>query len=229
MIVLKNITKIYNKGKHNEHTALKDVSLSIAQGELVSIMGKSGAGKSTMLHLLACIDKYDNGQLLINNKDIGKLNEKQLSKIRSEEISIILQDYFLINELTVEENVEVPLLLTSSNKSERITKARNILNQLDMLDKNRNKISELSGGEKQRVAIARALITEPNIILADEPTGSLDEENTNIILNILKNINKSGKTIIIITHDREIANHCNRIITIKDGKIELDQINSKTY
>lgn len=220
MIKINNLRKVYNESKENECIAIDDISLEIKDGEMVAIMGKSGSGKSTLLHLIAGIDNPTNGEILIDDTNVSKLNEKEISKFRREKISIVMQDYYLIEELSVLDNVLVPLNFSKIKNNEKKEKAIKIIHQLD-IEKYLNKpVCELSGGEKQRVAIARSLVCDANIILADEPTGSLDIENTKNIMELLKRINqKLNKTIVIITHDLDVANYCDRIVLIADGKI----------
>jgi putative ABC transport system ATP-binding protein len=220
MIELKNVTKIYNIGRPNALTAIDNLTLDILSGEFVAIMGKSGSGKSTLLHLLASIDLPTSGDIIVNGIKMNSLNDVALSRFRNKNIGIVLQEFFLINELSVLDNVLVPLSFSKIKYKAQLEKAVKILTQLDIEKYIKTPVSELSGGEKQRVAIARALINEPNILLADEPTGSLDEANSENILDLFKRINNKLKcTIVIVTHNLEIANNCDRIITIRDGKL----------
>lgn len=223
MIKMINIKKYYNQGKINEKAALKDVNLNIEDGELVAVMGKSGAGKTTLMKILGCLDKYSDGEYLLNGFKTAGLNDNQLSKLRNKELGIITQDSFLIDDLSVLDNVGIPLMLTRTKKDLRKMNAVSMLQSIGIKDLVNQKVSTLSGGEKQRVAIARALVNNPEIILADEPTGSLDSANADKIIDILLEINKHGKTVIIITHDIDIAKKCNRIITLHDGKIISDE------
>lgn len=218
MIKLKGISKIYNKKKSNEFYALDKVNVEINKGELVAIIGKSGAGKSTMMHIIGCIDDFEEGTYELNGKDISGVSAKKKAEIRNKEIGIVMQDFALIDEYTVEENVMIPLYFTKGVKNKK-DKVKSALEKVGIADLKSKPINKLSGGQKQRVAIARAIVNEPEILLADEPTGALDTKTGQEIMNVFKKINDNGKTVIIITHDMEIAKQCKRIIEIKDGKI----------
>lgn len=217
-IVLKGITKTYGKN-NNETKALNDISIKIDKGELVAIMGQSGCGKSTLLNIIGCIDSPNTGEYYLNDKIINFKNLNSLHKIRNSEISFIFQNFALIKEFSVLENVLLPLKFRKESKKEQNLKARKYLEKVDMISFMNKKVSDLSGGQQQRVAIARALIQESNIILADEPTGSLDKKNGKEVMDILCNLNKEGKTILIVTHDEKIASLCKRIIQLDDGKV----------
>lgn len=219
MIKLINIEKKFNPGKSNELHVLKGISAEINDGELVAIVGKSGAGKSTLLHIIACIDSYDSGEYYIDNLLIQNMNEKKLAAIRNEKIGIVMQDFSLVEDFTSLENVMIPLDFAKKKPKNSKELALNALKQVNMEKFAKEKVKNLSGGEKQRVAIARAIINNPGMILADEPTGSLDSANTESIMNLFSTLNKQGKTIIIVTHDRELAEKCDRIIEISDGRI----------
>lgn len=221
MIEIKNLYKTYNYGKPNAFEALKDVSLMINDGEMVAIIGKSGAGKSTLMHILGCIDDFEKGQYIFNGKDISKVNEKKSAAIRNSEIGIVLQEFALMEQYTVVENVIMPLFFTpkSGRRSEKEKRALEILKRMEMDEYAHKKVNKLSGGQKQRVAIARAMINNPSVLLADEPTGALDVKTTDEIMKVFRNLNKNGTTVIIITHDMEVAGMCDRIIEISDGKI----------
>lgn len=218
-IELENIKKIYNPNTTLEVQALKNINLKIEKGDFCSILGVSGSGKSTLLYLLGCIDKPTSGIYKLEGKDVSNLSEKELAKIRNEKIGFVLQDFGLIEEETVIENIMVPFLFSSKNKKNIRFKIEKILKDLDIFDLQNKKVNLLSGGQRQRVAIARALIIEPEIILADEPTGSLDTDTSNNIMNIFKNLNKEGKTIIIVTHNLELTKETNKCYKIRDGLI----------
>ena len=221
MIEIDNIYKIYNKGKVNEFTALKGVSLRISEGEMVAVIGKSGAGKSTLMHIIGCIDDFEQGKYYFNGQDVSKLNEKKRAIIRNRDIGIVLQDFALMENYTVIENVLMPLFFSKDAGNRRVgeEKAKDILSQLEMDEIMDKKVNKLSGGQKQRVAIARAMINNPKVLLADEPTGALDVKTSLEIMNVFKQLNAKGTTVIIITHDMEVANECNRVIEICDGNI----------
>lgn len=219
LIELKKIDKIYRSGKQS-FQALKKVDLFIKEGEMTAIQGKSGAGKSTLLHIIGCVDTFDEGSYIFDGIDVGKLNESRLARIRNQKMGFVMQDFALVPKLSVYENIAIPLYL-STNVSirkirDKVKKAAEDVGLADQLDKRAN---QLSGGQKQRVAIARAVVNTPKIILADEPTGALDAATACEIMALLKNQNKRGITVIIITHDDSIAKSCDRIIRIKDGEI----------
>lgn len=219
MIQVKNISKIYNKGKSNAFQALDNISFSVEKGELVSIVGTSGAGKSTLLHILACIDNYDAGEYYIDNVLIKNISEKRLAEIRNMKIGLVMQDFALVDDFTAIQNVMLPLDFSKEKCSDKKEKAMAALRSVGM-DKFANNLSnKLSGGQKQRTAIARAIVNDPDVILADEPTGALDSKTASEIMELFKMLHNDGKTIIIVTHDKEIAAQCERIIEISDGKI----------
>lgn len=216
-IELENLKKYYNPNTNLEVQALKNINLKIEKGDFCSILGVSGSGKSTLLYILGCIDKQTEGIYKLDGEEVSKLSEKNLADIRNKKIGFVLQDFGLIEDETVTENILVPTLFNSI-KNENI-KLEEILNKLEIGDLRNKKVSMLSGGQRQRVAIARALITNPELILADEPTGSLDSITTIHIMNIFEQLNKEGKTIIIVTHNLELAKKTKKCFTIKDGLI----------
>lgn len=219
MIQVKNISKIYNKGKSNAFQALDNISFSVEKGELVSIVGTSGAGKSTLLHILACIDNYDAGEYYIDDVLVKNISEKKLAEIRNMKIGLVMQDFALVDDFTAIQNVILPLDFSKKKRSDKKEKAMAALSSVGM-DKFANNLSnKLSGGQKQRTAIARAIVNDPDVILADEPTGALDSRTASEIMDLFKKLHNDGKTIIIVTHDKEIAAQCERIIEISDGRI----------
>lgn len=219
MIKLTDIHKIYNKGKANEFEALKGVSLKINDGELVAIIGKSGAGKSTLLHILACIDSYEDGKYCIDDVLVKNLSENKLAQIRNRKIGMVMQDFALVDDFSCIENVMLPLDFSKNKISDKREKAMQALKSVGMDSMAKKPVNKLSGGQKQRVAIARAIVNEPSMILADEPTGALDTGTAAEIMELFHDLNKKGHTVIIVTHDLEIADQCGRIIEISDGRI----------
>lgn len=216
LIEFKDIKKIYGKDDYAT-VALKGINFQINQGERIAIMGTSGSGKSTLLNIIGCLDTQTSGNYMFKETSIDSLKDKDLAKLRNSSFGFIVQNFALIDDFTVYENVVIPLEYSKNNK-----KKSDVLNLLKILgiDQKLNKTpKELSGGQCQRVAIARALINDPDIILADEPTGSLDKKTGQDIMDILLNLNKKGKTLIIVTHDPNIANQCDRILTIEDGQL----------
>ena len=220
MIEIKNLNKIYLKGKKNMVHALNNINLKIDDRETVAIIGESGAGKSTLLHIMSCIDNFD-GEYYLDNIDINKLRESKKSKLRSSKIGIVLQDFALIDDFTVFENVMTPLYFNKKIKDKKSSVMR-ALKKTGIASLKSKKVSQLSGGQKQRVAISRALVTSPEYIFADEPTGSLDSKTSEEIVKMLFDLNRNGITIIIVTHNLDIANKCQRVIEIKDGNIIED-------
>ena len=220
MIQIKNLVKVYNKGKTNEFCALKGIDLSIDEGEMVAIIGKSGAGKSTLLHILAAIDSYDKGSYLVDGVSVGDLKEKDRARFRNQKIGIVMQDYALIDEYTIEENVQIPLIFGKVKGNDvRREKIMTALKNVGLDELAKKPVRQLSGGQKQRVAIARALVNNPAFLLADEPTGALDSKTSGEIMDVFEKLNQGGKTVIIVTHDMEVAARCGRVIEISDGEI----------
>ena len=227
LVEVRDMCKIYNPGE-NEVRALDHVSLTIYQGEFVGIIGHSGSGKSTLMNMLGCLDVPTSGSYFLNGKDVSHMSDDELSDIRNVEIGFIFQGFNLIPNLTAQENVELPLIYRGVGKKEREALARESLEMVGLARRMDHKPSEMSGGQQQRVAIARAIAAKPPVILADEPTGNLDSRSTQEIMNILKDLHKDGRTVILITHDDEIAAQVRRVIRIKDGKVEADFYNEET-
>lgn len=220
IIKMEKINKSYQKDKENLHI-LKDVSLEVREGEFLAILGPSGSGKSTLMNIIGCMDIFDSGEYFLNGISIAEKNEKQLTDIRNQEIGFIFQKYHLIPTYTVLQNVVMPLLLRGMSKEEAVEYCTDIIQLLGLDQRLKHKPAELSGGQQQRVAIARALVGEPSILLADEPTGALDSKTGKEIMELFLKVNDTGKTIILITHDKQIASYADRFVTIQDGMIFL--------
>lgn len=199
--------------------ALKNINFFIEKGEFVAIMGSSGSGKSTMMNILGCLDHTFDGTYILDKIDISKLKDEELSKIRNQKIGFVFQSFNLLSKLSALENVELPLVYAGVHHKERVDKAKAVLEKVGLGDRLNHKPNELSGGQRQRVAIARALVNEPAIILADEPTGNLDSTSEKEILELFKELNNQGKTIVIVTHEPEVGKSCKRVIRFKDGEI----------
>lgn len=226
LVEIKDVCKIYNPGE-NEVRALDHVSLTIDEQEFVAIIGHSGSGKSTLMNMLGCLDVPTSGEYWLHGQDVSALSDDELSDIRNREIGFIFQGFNLIPNLTALENVELPLIYRGVSKSVREELSVEALKKVGLEHRMDHKPSEMSGGQQQRVAIARAIAQAPPVILADEPTGNLDSNSTKEIMDILKGLHKEGRTVILITHDNEIAAQAKRVIKIRDGKVESDsgQIN----
>ena len=217
LIEVTDLKKYYNANTELEVQALKGINLNIEKGDFCAIIGVSGSGKSTLLYILGCIDKATSGTYKLDNEDIYKLSDKKLANIRNQKIGFVLQEFGLIEDETVTENILVPTLF--KKKSQKNLRLNDILKRLEIYELRNKKVNMLSGGQRQRVAIARALINDPEIILADEPTGSLDSNTSKNIMDIFENLNKEGKTIILVTHNLELAKKAKKCFTIKDGLI----------
>ena len=224
MIQVKDVHKSYDLGETFVH-ALRGVSFNIEEGEFVSIMGPSGSGKSTLMNIVGCLDTPSEGTYLLKDRNVGNLDEEQLAGIRNEEIGFVFQKFQLLPRSSALENVALPLKYASVKQSERLIRAEEVLDKVGLTNRLTHKPTELSGGEQQRVAIARALVNSPSILFADEPTGNLDSKTGDQVLEIFKDLNKRGQTIVVITHEREVAKQSQRTITIKDGEIGSDSIN----
>lgn len=216
MIDLKNITKTYDMGSVKVQV-LRGITLHVNEGEFLSIIGPSGSGKSTLMNIIGCLDIPTTGEYYLDSKEISTYNEKQLSKIRNQKIGFIFQKFNLLPKLSALENVELPLIYRNMNNKERKRRSIEALEKVGLNDRMSHKPTELSGGQQQRVAIARALAGDPPVLLADEPTGNLDSKSGSDVMNIIKQLSNEGKTIVLITHDNEIARVAQRTITIKDG------------
>ena len=221
MIETKNLTKEYEVGSQKVK-ALDGIDLNVDKGEFISIMGPSGSGKTTLMNIIGCLDSPSNGSYTLNNKSVSDLSENQLAKIRNKEIGFVFQSFHLLARNSALENVMLPLKYAGSDKKTALIKSKESLDRVGLSDRYDHSPSELSGGQQQRVAIARALVNQPSILFADEPTGNLDSKTGDDVMNIFKELNSNGQTIILITHEDSIAKQSNRIITIMDGLIKSD-------
>ncbi len=224
LIDLRDVYKIYNEGFENEVRALDGVSLSAERGEFLAIIGASGSGKSTLMNILGCLDIPTYGEYFLNGQDVSELSDAKLSKIRSRDIGFVFQSFNLIGSLNAYENVELPLIYQGIHLSKRHDLVMQALERVGLCDRIKNKPSEMSGGQQQRGAIARAIATNPAVIMADEPTGALDTKTGEAIIDILKELNRDGATIILITHNTDIAEASRRIVRISDGRITEDRV-----
>lgn len=224
IISLNGISKHYKVGTHIVK-ALQDISITIYKNEYVALMGPSGSGKSTLMNILGCLDTATKGQYILNSKDVSKLDDNELAEIRNKEIGFVFQTFNLLPRSTALDNVTLPLVYAGFSKQKRIKLAEEVLAQVQLGNRITHKPNELSGGQRQRVAIARALVNKPSIILADEPTGNLDSKTSIEIMGLLEEIHEKGNTIILVTHEEDIARHAHRIVRLKDGFIDTDQPN----
>lgn len=227
LIETKDIWKTYQVGAETVH-ALSGVDLTVRKGEYMAIMGPSGSGKSTLMNLIGCLDTPSRGQYHLNGRLVSSMNDDELALIRNKEIGFVFQTFNLLARASALHNVELPLIYNGTPANERLERAKEVLFKVGLGDRMNHKPSELSGGQRQKVAIARALINNPSLILADEPTGNLDSKSGIDILNLLTEINKGGNTIIVVTHERDIAASTRRIVYIRDGQIEKEEQLAKT-
>ncbi|MCL2497788.1 MAG: ABC transporter ATP-binding protein [Symbiobacteriaceae bacterium] len=225
MIELQELSKIYTMGDIQVH-ALRRINLCIEQGESVAIMGPSGSGKSTMMNMLGCLDRPSEGSWLLDGVEIGKMTDDELAEIRNQAIGFVFQNFNLLNKASALTNVEMPLMYRGISRSKRMEMAKEALAIVGLQDRMEHTPMELSGGQQQRVAIARALVGKPRIILADEPTGNLDTRSGLEVMAILQELNAQGMTLIMVTHDNNIADHCRRIVRLRDGRIFANETNS---
>ncbi|HBG25065.1 MAG: macrolide ABC transporter ATP-binding protein [Bacteroidetes bacterium GWF2_41_61] len=224
IIIIKGIKKFYKVG-NQEVKALNGVDIIIHKNEYVAIMGPSGSGKSTMMNILGCLDSPTAGTYILNGTDVSKMDDNDLAEVRNKEIGFIFQSFNLLPRYNALDNVSLPLIYSGIGKAERDLMAREAIESVDLTDRLHHKPNELSGGQRQRVAVARALVNKPSIILADEPTGNLDSKTSADIMKLFADIHKKGNTIIVVTHEEDIAKHAKRIIRLRDGIIESDEVN----
>lgn len=218
MIEVSNVVKVYKMGD-TQLTALNNVSLKVEKGEFTAIMGPSGSGKSTFMNILGCLDKMDSGKYTLNNKDVSDLTDNELAYVRNKELGFVFQSFNLIPRMTLLENVELPMLYAGIPGKERRDRALSALEKVGLQDRIKHMPNEISGGQKQRAAIARAIVNNPSVIMADEPTGNLDTKSSEEIMKIFQRLNKEGATVIMVTHEPDIAQHAKRVVRFRDGEI----------
>jgi putative ABC transport system ATP-binding protein len=223
VIHLENLRKSYFLGKQ-ELPVLKGINLDIYKNEFVALMGPSGSGKSTLMNILGCLDTLTDGRYVLNGNDVSQMNDNELADIRNQEIGFVFQQFNLLPRLSALENVALPLIYAGVSKKERTERALEMLEKVNLADRSHHKSNELSGGQIQRVAIARALVNTPSIILADEPTGNLDSKTSVEIMGLITDIHKLGNTVILVTHEEDIARYAKRVVRLRDGVVESDQL-----
>ena len=226
VIELRNIIRDFKLGSQTVHV-LKGINLDIKKGEYVALMGPSGSGKSTLMNLLGCLDTPTSGSYNLAGRDVSQMNDNELAEVRNKEIGFVFQTFNLIPRQTALQNVALPLVYAGKTKETRIAQAKNVLNEVGLADRMDHRPNQLSGGQRQRVAIGRALVNSPSIILADEPTGNLDSTTSLEIMKLFDEIHKNGNTLIVVTHEEEIARYAHRIIRLRDGMIESDEVQLK--
>jgi putative ABC transport system ATP-binding protein len=225
IIRLTDIGRRYVMGMEEIH-AIKSISVNINRNEYVALMGPSGSGKSTLMNIIGCLDTPSKGQYILNSTDVSRMNDEQLAEIRNKEIGFVFQTFNLLPRSTALENVALPLVYAGVGKSDRLDRANEMLRLVGLQDRVNHKPNELSGGQRQRVAVARALVNNPSIILADEPTGNLDTKTSYEIMALFEEIHENGNTIILVTHEEDIARHAHRIVRLRDGLVESDELNN---
>jgi len=228
IIKTSEISKIYQMGTQTVN-ALQSISIEIKKGEYVAFMGPSGSGKSTLMNIVGCLDTPSAGTYILNNKDVSHMTENELADVRNKEIGFVFQTFNLLPRATALENVALPLIYAGYGKSDRDERAMEVLENVGLADRADHKPNELSGGQRQRVAIARALVNDPSIILADEPTGNLDSKTSYDIMDLFHDLHESGNTIIMVTHEDDIAHYAHRIVRLRDGLVETDKVNKDIF
>jgi putative ABC transport system ATP-binding protein len=221
MLEISNVVKVYTTGEL-EFTALKKVSFRVEKGEFTAIMGHSGSGKSTLMNILGCLDRMNEGTYILNGRNVSELEDKELALIRNKELGFVFQSFNLIPRMTILENVELPMLYAGISRRARREKAINALEKVGLFDRMNHLPNEVSGGQKQRAAIARAIVNSPSVIMADEPTGNLDTKSSRDIMKIFQDLNNEGATVLMVTHEKDIAQHTKRIVHFSDGEIISD-------
>jgi putative ABC transport system ATP-binding protein len=227
LIETQDLWKTYVMGTEEIH-ALRGVDISIERGEYVAIMGPSGSGKSTLMNLIGCLDTPSKGSYQLNNKQVGQMNDDELARIRNEEIGFVFQTFNLLPRATALHNVELPLVYAGVPSKDRLSRAKAAMEKVELTDRMTHRPNQLSGGQRQRVAIARALVNNPSILLADEPTGNLDSTTSEEIMALFEGLHTQGQTVVLVTHEHDIAMHANRQIHLKDGRVERDFLTERT-
>ena len=224
VIRTEHISKVYVMGTEQVH-ALRDISITIKEGEYVALMGPSGSGKSTLMNMIGCLDTPTGGQYFLDGQDVSQMSDNQLAEVRNKKIGFVFQTFNLLPRSTALDNVTLPLIYAGLGSADRKVQGEKVLNQVGLGDRMSHQPNELSGGQRQRVAVARALVNNPALILADEPTGNLDSKTSIEIMGLFEEIHRNGNTIVVVTHEEEIAQHAHRIIRLKDGLVETDKVN----